>query len=215
MEANKIETKTLITSLATVFSIEVATKVLLSDGLRYPMIILGVARLLEIILIILIVLTLGEGISCIGLARSKIVPGLKRGMIWSAGFGVLAFFGFVILFAAGINALTLIRAHLPTKYSEIALFFLIGAMVGPIAEEVFFRGILYGFLRRWGVAVAVVLSTLTFVLTHPINHGIPVTQVVGGIVFAVAYEVEGSLMAPIAIHVLGNMAIFTLSLMSW
>jgi hypothetical protein len=45
--------------------------------------------------------------------------------------------------------------------------------------------------------------------------GIPLAQVVGGIVFAVAYEIEGSLMVPITIHVLGNLAIFTLSLMSW
>jgi len=44
--------------------------------------------------------------------------------------------------------------------------------------------------------------------------GIPLPQVVGGIVFAVAYEIEGSLMVPITIHVLGNLAIFTLSLMS-
>jgi hypothetical protein len=35
---------------------------------------------------------------------------------------------------------------------------------------------------------------------------------VGGIVFAVAYELEGNLMVPITIHVLGNTAIFALSL---
>jgi hypothetical protein len=35
---------------------------------------------------------------------------------------------------------------------------------------------------------------------------------VGGIIFAVAYEMEASLMVPITIHILGNMAIFTLSL---
>jgi len=44
--------------------------------------------------------------------------------------------------------------------------------------------------------------------------GIPLPQVVGGLVFAVAYEIEESLMVPIIIHVLGNLAIFTLSLMS-
>ena len=38
------------------------------------MIILGVARLLEIILIILIVLIWGNGTSSIGLTRSKMVP---------------------------------------------------------------------------------------------------------------------------------------------
>jgi len=41
-----------------------------------------------------------------------------------------------------------------------------------------------------------------------------VTQMVGGILFTVAYEVEGSLMVPITIHILGNMDIFTLSLIS-
>ncbi|MBW2341949.1 MAG: CPBP family intramembrane metalloprotease [Deltaproteobacteria bacterium] len=44
--------------------------------------------------------------------------------------------------------------------------------------------------------------------------GIPLPQVVGGIVFAVAYEIEGSLMVPITIHVLGNLAIFMRSMMS-
>jgi len=215
MEASKIEIKTLVISLVTIVSTEVATSVVISKALSSPMIILGAARLLEIILIILIVLIWGKGISSIGLARSKIAFGLKKGLIWSAGFGMVASSAFVVLFAAGTNPLKLIQVQLPTRHSEIAFFFLIGGMVAPIAEEVFFRGILYGFFRRWGVVVGLVLSTLIFVLIHPINHGIPVTQVIGGIVFAVAYEVEGSLMVPITIHALGNMAIFTLSLVSF
>ena len=214
MEANKIEIKTLVISIAAIVSTEVATSVMISKGLYGPMIILGAARLLETILIILIVLIWGKGISSIGLARSKIALGLKKGLIWSAGFGMVASFAFVVLLAAGSNPLKLIQVQLPARHSEIALFFLIGGMVGPIAEEVFFRGILYGFFRRWGVVVGLVLSTLIFVLIHPINHGVPITQLVGGIVFALAYEVEGSLMAPITIHSLGNIAIFTLSLIS-
>jgi membrane protease YdiL (CAAX protease family) len=78
----------------------------------------------------------------------------------------------------------------------------------------FFRGMLYGFLRRWGVVVAIVVSTGVFVLAHPISQGFPLPQVAGGIVFALAYELEGSLMTPIVIHVLGNFAIFTLSMIS-
>jgi len=214
MEAEQIEIKTLVISLAAMVCIEVATRVVISKDLYNQMIILGVTRLLEIILLMLIVLIWGRGLSSIGLARFTMVSGLKKGLIWSAGFGMVAFFAFVVLFAVGINGLTVIQAHLPGKPSEIILFFVIGGMVGPIAEEIFFRGILYGFLRRWGVVVALVLSTLIFVLTHPINHGVPVNQVVGGVVFAVAYEVEGSLMAPITIHALGNMAIFTLSWIS-
>jgi membrane protease YdiL (CAAX protease family) len=88
----------------------------------------------------------------------------------------------------------------------------VGGIVAPIAEEVFFRGILYGFFRRWGVVVALVFSTLLFVFPHLGTHGLPTTQIIGGILFALAYEVEDSLLAPITIHALGNMAIFTLSL---
>ena len=75
-----------------------------------------------------------------------------------------------------------------------------------------FRGLLYGFFRRWGVFSALVLSTLMFVSVHFAGGGAGIPQVVGGIVFAIAYEVEGYLMTPITIHVLGNAAIFTLSL---
>jgi len=213
MEAKQIEIKVLFISLAAVVSIEAATRMVISTELRYPMIILGGARLLETGLIILCVLIWGKGFSSIGLARSRIVPGLRKGLIWSAGFAVVTFLAFVILFVAGIDALKLIEVRLPAQHGEIILFFLVGGMVGPIAEEVFFRGILYGFLRRWGVVVALVVSTLIFVLAHPIFPGIPLPQVVGGIVFAVAYEIEGSLMVPITIHVLGNLAIFTLSMM--
>jgi hypothetical protein len=38
------------------------------------------------------------------------------------------------------------------------------------------------------------------------------TQIIGGVLFAVAYELEGSLFVPITIHALGNLAIFGSSL---
>lgn len=215
MEAKQIDTKTLIISLAAIVSVEWSLRVVVSKGLFNSMVILGAARLLEIILVILVLLIWGGGVSSVGLAPSKIIPGLKKGLVWSAGFGIVASFAFVALYVAGINALILIHARLPTKPGEIIVFFFIGGMLGPIAEEIFFRGILYGFLRRWGVLLAVALSTLLFVGAHPMSHqGVFVPQVVGGIVFAVAYEVERSLLVPITIHILGNMAIFTLSLIS-
>jgi membrane protease YdiL (CAAX protease family) len=92
------------------------------------------------------------------------------------------------------------------------LFVLIGGVLSPVTEEIFFRGILYGFFRRWGVFIALVLSTGIFLLAHPLRSGIPVPQLVGGILFAVAYEVEGCLMVPITIHCLGNLSIFSISL---
>ena len=212
MEANKIQIRTLILCLAAVLAVELAARVVIATTPYHPMLILGCARLLQILLIVLIVLFWGSGLSSVGLARASLVPGIKRGLIWSLGFGVVAGFGFGVLFSAGINVLTAIQARLPTQHSDVILYFLVGALVGPVAEELFFRGLLYGFFRRWGVVAAVILSTLFFVLPHAIHQRIPITQVVGGIVFAVAYEVEGSLMVPIIIHVLGNVAIFSISL---
>ncbi len=212
MEANKIEITTLLLSLAAVLSIEWAARVVISNTLSHPMVILGCARLLQILLVILIVLTRGQGLSSIGLARSEMASGLKKGLIWSAGFAAITSIAGVALFAANINPLILIRTRLPTQTSDLILFFIVGGMVGPVAEELLFRGILYGFLRRWGVMVALILSTLIFVVSHPIDLGVSVTRVVGGILFAVAYEIGGSLLVPITIHGLGNLAIFTLSL---
>lgn len=210
MDANKIKIKTLCISIAAITFVEVA-RVAVSRGYFSTMVTLGVARALETGLIIWIVIFWGKGLSSIGLAPSTMSYGLKKGLIWSAGFGVVTFFGFTVLFLVDVDPLTLIHTPLPGKGNEIVLFFLIGGLVAPIAEEVFFRGILYGFLRRWGVLLAVILTTVIFVLAHPVFPGIPVTQMVGGIIFALAYEMEGNLMVPITIHVLGNMAIFILS----
>ncbi|RLB28265.1 MAG: hypothetical protein DRG87_09690, partial [Deltaproteobacteria bacterium] len=142
---------------------------------------------------------------------SHAVHGFTRGLLWSAGFGMVALVVYLVLYAVGIDALPLIKTHTPEAPREIILLFLVGGVVGPAAEEVFFRGFLYGFFRRWGVFVALTMSTLIFVLAHPGFPHIPVTQVVGGIVFAMAYEAGGSLLAPLTIHALGNTAIFMLS----
>ena len=213
MEAKKIQLKTLFLCLVAVIAVEVATWVVASKSALHPMLILAGARLLQILLIVLITTMWGKGLSSMGLARSGLVSGLKKGLLWSAGFGAIASLISIGLFAAGINPLTLIRIQLPRQTVDLVLLFIVGGIVGPVAEELFFRGILYGFLRRWGVIVALILSTLIFVLCHPISHGIPVTRLVGGLLFAAAYEIGGSLIVPITIHGLGNLAMFTLSLM--
>ena len=101
--------------------------------------------------------------------------------------------------------------QLPAGGHQLVLFFVLGALIGPIAEEIFFRGILYGFFRRWGVPAAILFSTLLFVLSHVSGTTIPITQLIGGILFAVSYEVEKNLLVPITIHSLGNLAIFSLA----
>ena len=214
MEAKQVETKTLIISLAIVFCVEFAMRLILPEQVLHSMALLGVARFLQAGLIVFCLATWGQGVSCIGLAPSSMFSGFKKGLIWSAGFGIVVLLAFAALYMANVNMLALIHARLPKEPGTLALHLLVGGIVGPVAEEVFFRGVLYGFLRRWGVLVALTISTLLFVLAHPVFHGVFVPQVIGGILFAVAYEVEGSLLVPITIHTLGNLAIFTLSLIT-
>lgn len=122
--------------------------------------------------------------------------------------------------AFGLDPLAIVRIDLPKATWRVILFFLVGGLVAPVAEELFFRGVIYGYFRnrlhpvfgKAGIAWAVVISTLLFVTAHGIRGGLPLTQIVGGFVFCIAYERSKSLATPVIIHCLGNAALFSLSL---
>jgi len=212
METNKIKIRTLLLCLGPVIAVEVLFRTVPYPVVRHPMMVLGVVRLMEAGLIIMIVRIREKGLTSIGLSLKGILPGIKRGCVWSAGFALVVLLGGVLAYLMGIHPLTFIHTRLPSTPGHILLFFIVGGLIGPITEEIFFRGVLYGFFRRWGALSAILLSTLAFVLVHPVFPAIPITQTIGGLLFASAYEVEKNLMAPITIHMLGNMAIFALSL---
>lgn len=145
------------------------------------------------------------------------------GLVWSFYFAVAALIGgVVILFTTKTNPFLLFNSPIVSnlnhkKTFDIAIFLLTGCIISPVAEELFFRGIVYSFVRKYGVVYAVAISTFIFVLPHipggnaiiAPNLFIPLT---GGFVFALSYEYSKSLSAPVIIHILGNSAIFTLHL---
>ena len=214
METKQIEIKTLLICLAPICCIEGARWLALPRFQWNGMILLGLARLLEIGSILLAVSVYGNKLQSIGLGASRISPGIKKGLIWSAGFGVIVFSAFLLLFVSGMDPLPFIRTSLPSRQMDILLFFTVGGIIAPIAEEMFFRGILYGFFRKWGFFFALVLSSFLFVLPHLGRSGFPITQIIGGVLFAAVYEIEESLVVPIMIHTLGNLAIFSISLLT-
>jgi len=214
METDRLQIRTLALCLGAVIAVEVLWRAGLGVILGHPMMTLGAVRLLQAGLIILIVFIRQKRLASIGLSLKGLPPGIKKGCIWSAGFGLLVLLGGVLVYVMGINPLSLIHTPLPADPGHVLPFFIVGGLIGPLTEEIFFRGILYGFFRRWGALTAILLSTLVFILAHPVFPSIPIPQVVGGLLFALAYEVEKNLMAPITIHSLGNMAIFGLSFIS-
>jgi len=214
MEANKITLKTLVISIAAVFAMETVFRLTLAGQTVYPLPALGIIRCMEAVLLAFIADRFEKDPNAIGLSRSKLLPGLKRGLMWSAGFGIAAGILFLVLLAAGINPLRLVNTPLPSAARQIIIFYLVGGVIGPVWEEIFFRGIIFGFFRRWGLYTAILISTALFVLPHYDGNHIPFTQIVGGIVFATAYEREKSLVVPITIHCLGNIAMFSLTIFS-
>ncbi len=85
------------------------------------------------------------------------------------------------------------------------LAFLVQAVVfSPLIEELFFRGFLLTFLKRYtSTWLALVLSAGVFAFAHA-NLGAALPLWLLGLVLGVAYEHTGSLLLPIGIHACWN-----------
>ncbi len=214
MEADKIEIKLFLLLAGIVIGIEFAVVIISIIVPHIPLpglVLTGGTRIVELAAIIFVLRVHGHGTSLIGLAAPDILQGLKKGLLWSGCFGVFAAFGFAVMTFFNLNPFKILKTPIPEQTNLRILFFLVGGLIGPIAEEVFFRGVIYGFFRKWGILSAIIISTLFFVMLHPVQ-GIPVTQIIGGLVFAIAYEQNGWLMVPITIHITGNLALFSISI---
>ena len=202
---------TLVLSFCGVMAVEAGLCCISWPTYSVSLAVMGFSRLLEIAVIITVVVLSGKGLSTVGLWKKSIGHGIRRGMIWSAGFGIISAAVGGILFCMGYDPFAFVATPLPTDKIPLLLLFLVGGLFSPIAEEVFFRGVVYGFLRRWGKIVAVTLTTLLFILPHMALSGLAITHFVGGIVFALAYEFERNLLVPIMIHCSGNLSLYMVS----
>lgn len=211
MGSTPISTAFLLTSLAAVVLLEAAVIGVGNHLHLHRLWLIAASRTTQASAVVVLASLLAGGLSIIGLDRKNLLSGLKRGLAWSAGFAAVAGLLSLCLFMVGLNPLRLIRSPLPTDPSQRMLFFLVGGIVAPVTEEIVFRGLVFGYLRRWGVVLAIFLSTAMFAAIH-LGPAIPVTQIIGGAVFAIAYQRTNSLVTPIVIHMSGNLAIFALSL---
>ena len=91
------------------------------------------------------------------------------------------------------------------KRNNVILFLTIFVSVlGPMIEEIFFRGFLYSAVRkRFGVLIGVLLSAGLFSTLHTNAVGfLPIMML--GILMAFLYEITGSLIASMAVHIVHN-----------
>jgi membrane protease YdiL (CAAX protease family) len=84
-------------------------------------------------------------------------------------------------------------------------------LVGPAAEEFYFRGLLQGHLRaRVGPVTAIALTALFFGLVHPVSAGYVAVAAAIGVVLGYLRERSGTLAVPILTHALWNTAVWSI-----
>ena len=85
--------------------------------------------------------------------------------------------------------------------------------MGPLAEEIFFRGfVLSGLAGRWGFLPAAIASSLLFALAH-IDPRVMVPIFVIGLFLAWLYHKTGSIWSSFAAH--GSWNALALSISVW
>jgi hypothetical protein len=101
-----------------------------------------------------------------------------------------------------------LAASAPAGWARFGLFLLV-AVSAPLVEETFFRGILYGALRRrFGVAAGILGSGAIFAILHPqLPLGfLPIFAL--GAVLAGLYEWRRSLLPGMVFHAVHNGLLF-------
>lgn len=153
----------------------------------------------------------GIGPAHFGLTGARAMKGLRTGLLLSALFGLCAAGAEAIFKLLGAGSFLSAVSGPRVSTEALPALFLAAVVVAPFFEELLFRGIVYGALRRrLQVLPALIATTALFALAHSATGGVPWVQAVGGIVFVYAYEKSSSLWAPFTVHALGNFALFAL-----
>lgn len=118
---------------------------------------------------------------------------------WNAWAAVLGIGIVAVLVARGGTQVIPPVAHAP----QIA-----AGLGAAVAEELFFRRFLYGWLLRWGAAVAVIGSAAAFALVHVPAYGVAALPVdlAAGLLFSWQRWASGGWTAPAATHLIANLS---------
>ncbi|MBO5488438.1 MAG: CPBP family intramembrane metalloprotease [Eubacterium sp.] len=180
-------------------------------------------------LILLSLMTDGMMLACFGLwyyFREKkfgFKPDYSKGLS-ANNIGCLIGIGIFSQFAINI-VIVMIHIIMPSafeRYSEISglfdmstapawLMILAVCIVGPIAEEVMFRGMIYGCIRRsFGMWPAAIISAVLFGVYH-MNLVQGIYAAVLGVVLALVYEKTQTIYGSIIFHVVFNTSSYVVS----
>lgn len=91
-----------------------------------------------------------------------------------------------------------------------------GLLVGPILEEIIFRGCLMRSMElRWGLWPGVLGSALVFAVVHGVGWPLVLEVLVAGVLLALMVVASGSLWAGVAAHIVSNATAASLDRAGW
>lgn len=147
--------------------------------------------------------------------------GLSRLMTWTdIGLAPIAFIIYALALAGFMYVIVQLIPGFPidqvqeigfksiSRQSEYILAFLILVVIGPFAEELLFRGYLYGKLRiHVPIYAAIIATSVLFALAHG-QWNVAIDTFLLSIVMCGLREITGSIWAGILLHMLKNAVAF-------
>ena len=177
--------------------------------------------LLDVVLVVTVLVVIGRkgaGLAALGFRAPR------RGWLRMLGFIVIAYFaaiGLVNLYGIAIDVFGLDQLEpsqqLPDDfYDHDVVVIMTGIAIvfmAPVAEEIFFRGFIFGGLRRYvNLPIAGLTSGALFAIAHG-DPGLVIPFAGVGLVLAFLYERTGTLYAAIGVHFIFNSVSFLLLLL--
>ena len=151
------------------------------------------------------------GPRAVGRARSLLGPARLAARA-TVGWAALAFFASIVVTLAYVVALAsftgdvAVPPPIPASFLERLPLLTVAlvVLVGPAAEELFFRGFCFaGLLSRWGLWPAALVSSAVFGVAH-VDPALMGPAAVSGFVFAWVYWRTGSLWPVVLAHMARN-----------
>lgn len=144
--------------------------------------------------------------------------GLESTPTW--GFEMISGFAIGVFLVSVLFAVTALAGGLTFKshfsggmmslgFFGVLAFFFIGMLFQVFAEEIVFRGYLFVTVKGgWGVAAAVVISSILFGFAHSFNPGfslfIAANLILTGVLMALGVVVTGNIWWPLGFHLAWN-----------
>ena len=155
------------------------------------------------------------------LAQRLRLTGFSAFGLWRPALAVIGCYVMVAVYAAIVNALDIgalqpestvpfevLRHPMTIVLTGIAVI-----VTAPLSEEIFYRGLIFGGLQRWGFWPAALISGAVFSGVH-LDPGSLIPFFIIGVVLAWLFWRRGNLWESVAFHVLFNAASFSLLLVT-